>query len=60
MVPVGDGIGDTKGDVRGRSALRGRAGLLMSWGGRSSTRDVNASLICVEGKRMMHLCVQGR
>ncbi len=55
MVPVGDGIGDTKGDVRGRSALRGRAGLLISWGGRSSTRDVKASLICVEGKRMMHL-----
>ncbi len=45
IVPVGEGMGDTKGEERGRSARSGRAGLRMIGGGISSIRDVKASLI---------------
>lgn len=45
IVPVGEGMGETKGEERGRSARRGRAGLRIIGGGMSSTRDVKASLI---------------
>ncbi len=55
MVPVGEGMGETKGEVRGRSARKGRAGLRIIGGGMSSIREVKASLIWVEGKRIMHL-----
>ena len=58
MVPVGDGIGDTKGEVRTVSILSGRAGLedgCERGGPISSSREVNTSLICVEGNLMMHL-----
>lgn len=57
MVPVGEGMGDTKGEGRGAvSTLRGATGLTKEWAEpRSSRREVNASLICVEGNRMMHL-----
>ena len=46
MVPVGEGIGDTKGETNWVSTLSGRAGLCI--GGRgpmSSRREVNANLI---------------
>ena len=58
MVPVGEGIGETngEGDVYWESILTGRAGLCMGGGGpRSSSRDVKAILIWVEGNRMIHL-----
>lgn len=48
MVPVGDGIGETKGEgeVKVESTLAGRAGLCIGGGGpRSSSRDVKAILI---------------
>ena len=57
MVPVGEGMGETKGEVRVVSILRGWMGEMGGGrgGGMSSTRDVRASLIWVEGKRMMQL-----
>lgn len=57
MVPVGDGIGDTKGEVSVVSILRGWAGLVegREGGPISSRREVNASFICVDGNLMMHL-----
>lgn len=62
MVPVGEGMGDTNGDTRVVSTLRGVGTAVggAGWvGPRSSRREVKASLICVEGKRMIHLCVCG-
>ena len=50
-------MGETKGDCRGsmRRGLRGE-GMSGAWPGpSSSSRDVKASLICVEGNRIMHL-----
>ena len=57
MVPVGDGMGDTKGEVRVVSILRGWMGEMGGGrrGGTSSMREVSASLIWVDGKRMMQL-----
>ena len=57
IVPVGEGIGETKGEVRVVSILSGMTGLERCGcdGPRSSRRDVNASLIWVDGKRMIHL-----
>ncbi len=62
MVPVGDGMGETNGERAGElcwpavSIRLGRAGLCIGGGGpRSSRRDVNATLMSVDGKRMIHL-----
>ena len=62
MVPVGEGMGETKGERAGElywpatSTRLGRAGLCIGGGGpRSSRRDVNATLISVDGNRMIHL-----
>ena len=56
IVPVGEGMGDTKGEVRVVSILMGHNGCGMGGGGpRSSRREVKASLICVEGNLIMHL-----
>ena len=56
IVPVGEGMGDTKGEVRVVSILMGHNGCGMGGGGpRSSKREVKASLICVEGNLIMHL-----
>ena len=62
IVPVGEGMGDTKGEVRVVSILMGHNGCGMGGGGpRSSRREVKASLICVEGNLMMHLqCKRSR
>lgn len=61
IVPVGEGMGDTKGEVRVVSILMGHNGCGMGGGGpRSSRREVKASLICVEGNLIMHLqCGEG-
>ena len=57
MVPVGEGLGETKGDCMAVSILSGCMGLMEggAGGGMSSSREVSASLIWVEGNRMMHL-----
>ena len=62
MVPVGEGIGETKGERAGElcwpatSTRLGRVGLCIGGGGpRSSRRDVNATLMPVDGNRMIHL-----
>ena len=57
MVPVGDGMGETKGEVSVVSILRGWTGEMGggSGGGMSSIRQVSANLICVDGNRMMQL-----
>ena len=62
MVPVGEGIGETKGERAGElcwpatSTRLGRAGLCIGGGGpRSSRREVNATLMSVDGNRMIHL-----
>lgn len=57
MVPVGEGMGDTKGEVRVVSILRGWIGEIGGGrgGGISSMREVRASLIWVEGNRMKQL-----
>ena len=57
MVPVGEGMGETKGEVRVVSILRGWMGEMGGGrgGGMSSTREVRASLIWVDGNRMKQL-----
>lgn len=57
MVPVGEGMGDTKGEVRVVSILRGWKGEMGGGrgGGMSSMSEVRASLIWVEGNRMIQL-----
>ena len=57
MVPVGEGMGETKGEVSAVSILRGWIGEMGGGrgGGMSSMREVRANLICVDGNRMKHL-----
>lgn len=60
MVPVGEGMGETKGDVRVVSILRGWVWVIGEMGGGrgggiSSMREVRASLIWVDGNLMMQL-----
>jgi hypothetical protein len=62
MVPVGEGMGDTKGEVRVVSILRGCVMGEMGGGRRggiSSIREVRASLIWVDGNLMMQLQKRG-
>lgn len=61
MVPVGEGMGDTKGEVRVVSILSGWIGEIGGGrgGGMSSMREVRASLIWVEGNLMKQLKERG-
>ena len=61
MVPVGEGMGDTNGEVSWASILSG--GMVgcseeeESCGApKSSSREVKASLICVDGNLIIQLC----
>ena len=56
-MPVGAGMGDTKGEVSVVSILKGWTGEMGGGrgGGISSMREVSASLIWVEGNLMMQL-----